>query len=101
MIIFIILFIFFIVAYGTGSEIGSASRMWELLTEAGNKNPSTNYNGSFLTMKSIGGIEFQWLSLLEYTGVVFNDASFHQKALAAGPDTVVPGESHASARLAS
>ncbi|PWN44394.1 putative DUR3-urea permease [Ceraceosorus guamensis] len=90
-IIFIILFVFFIVVYGTGSEIGSAARMWELLTEAGNKNPSANYNGSFLTMKSIGGIEFQWLSLLEYTGVVFNDASFHQKALAAGPDTVVPG----------
>lgn len=32
-----------------------------------------------------------WLSFLEYTGVVFMDASFHQKGIAASPSATVPG----------
>lgn len=32
-----------------------------------------------------------WLSFLEYVGVVFNDASFHQKGIAASPEATVPG----------
>lgn len=90
-IIFIILFVLFIVTYSTGSQIGSASRMWQLLQEAAARNPSENYQGSYTTLKSRGAIQFGWLSFLEYTGVVFNDASFHQKGLAAGPSAVVPG----------
>lgn len=90
-IILIILFVLALVTYATSDLIGSPSRMWQLLQEAAARAPSENYAGSYLTLKSRGAIRFGWLSFLEYTGVVFNDASFSQKAIAAALSAVVPG----------
>ncbi|CAO1631005.1 unnamed protein product [Parajaminaea phylloscopi] len=90
-IIFIILFVFWFKAYTTSDLIGSPSKMYDLLVRAAEENPSPNYAGSYVTGKSLGAIKFAWLSFLEYTGVVFNDASFHQKGIAANPSATVPG----------
>lgn len=79
-VIFVILFVLFFAAYSSGDAIGSPGKMYDLLTRAAVDNPnSENYAGSWVTGKSLGAIKFGWLSFLEYLGVVFNDASFHQK----------------------
>jgi Na+/proline symporter len=67
--------------------------MWDLLQEAAERN---NYSaptkgGSYLTIRSLGALKFAILSILEYTGVVFLDNSFHQKGIAADPASAVPG----------
>lgn len=90
-VIFIILFVLFFRAYATSDLIGSPSKMYDLLTQAAITNPSTNYQGSWVTMKSLGAIKFAWLSFMEYTGVTSMDASFHQKGIAANPSATVPG----------
>lgn len=92
-IILIIILYFWFSVYATGSSIGSPDRMWELLQEAQVRN---NYSaptdgGSYLTIRSLGALKFAILSLLEYTGVVFLDNSFHQKGIAADPAAAVPG----------
>ncbi|SPC62418.1 probable DUR3 - Urea permease [Ustilago sp. UG-2017b] len=91
-IIFVILFIFWLRAYATFPEIGSPGAMYDLLINA-QKNISIdgNYDGSLLTLKTEGGQYFAWLSAFEYTGVVFLDASFHQKGVAAMPEAAFPG----------
>lgn len=91
-IIFIILFVFWLRAYATFPEIGSPAAMYDRLINASrNIDVSGNYDGSILTLKTQGGQEFAWLSTLEYTGVVFLDASFHQKGVAAMPEAAFPG----------
>ncbi|MCO5581050.1 hypothetical protein L7F22_034925 [Adiantum nelumboides] len=90
-VIFIIIFVLFFKTYATSELIGSPAAMYRLLQQAAAKNPSDNYQGSFTTLKSLGAIKFAWLSFLEYLGVVFNDASFHQKGIAANPSATVPG----------
>ncbi|EST05562.1 Sodium/solute symporter [Kalmanozyma brasiliensis GHG001] len=91
-IIFIILFILWLRAYATFPEIGSPAAMYDLLVRAQrNINVEGNYQGSVLTLKTEGGQYFAWLSALEYTGVVFLDASFHQKGVAAMPEAAFPG----------
>lgn len=90
-VIFAVLFALFFKAYATSDLIGSPGKMYDLLVATARSNPSPNYEGSWLTLKSRGAIKFGWLSFLEYTGVVFNDASFHQKGIAANPSAAVPG----------
>lgn len=57
-VIFIILFVFFFKAYATSDDIGSPGKMYDLLQQAALTNPSENYDGSWLTIKSIGAIKF-------------------------------------------
>ena len=67
--------------------------MWDLLTEAAARNnySAPTKDGSYLTIRSLGALKFAILSILEYTGVVFLDNSFHQKGIAADPASGVPG----------
>ncbi|SJX62845.1 probable DUR3-Urea permease [Sporisorium reilianum f. sp. reilianum] len=91
-IIFVILFTFWLRAYTTFPEIGSPAAMYDLLVRISEKvSISGNYKGSPLTLKTSGGQYFAWLSTFEYTGVVFLDASFHQKGVAATPEAAFPG----------
>ncbi|GAC93563.1 potential urea active transport protein [Pseudozyma hubeiensis SY62] len=91
-IIFVILFVFWLRAYATFPSIGSPAAMYDLLVNASkNIDISGNYEGSPLTLKTEGGQYFAWLSAFEYTGVVFLDASFHQKGVAAMPEAAFPG----------
>jgi Na+/proline symporter len=67
--------------------------MWDLLHEAAERNDysAPTKDGSYLTIRSLGALKFAILSILEYTGVVFLDNSFHQKGIAADPASAVPG----------
>lgn len=67
--------------------------MWDLLHEAAQRNDysAPTNGGSYLTVRSLGALKFAILSILEYTGVVFLDNSFHQKGIAADPAAAVPG----------
>ena len=67
--------------------------MWDLLTEAAKRNDysAPTKNGSYLTIRCLAALKFAILSILEYTGVVFLDNSFHQKGIAADPASAIPG----------
>lgn len=67
--------------------------MWDLLIAAAERNDYTapTSDGSYLTIRSLGALKFAILSILEYTGVVFLDNSFHQKGIAADPAAAIPG----------
>jgi hypothetical protein len=67
--------------------------MYELLIQAQQRNgfSAPTKQGSYLTIRSLGALKFAILSILEYTGVVFLDNSFHQKGIAADPAAAVPG----------
>ncbi|THW12977.1 sodium symporter family protein [Aureobasidium pullulans] len=92
-IILIIIFVFWFKVYATGDQIGSPAKMWDLLHEAAARNDysAPTKDGSYLTVRSLGALKFAILSILEYTGVVFLDNSFHQKGIAADPASAVPG----------
>ncbi|KAI4750378.1 sodium symporter family protein [Aureobasidium sp. EXF-3400] len=92
-IILIIIFVFWFKVYATGDQIGSPAKMWDLLHEAAKRNDysAPTKDGSYLTIRSLGALKFAILSILEYTGVVFLDNSFHQKGIAADPASAVPG----------
>jgi Na+/proline symporter len=92
-IILIIIFVFWFRVYATGDQIGSPAKMWDLLHEAAERNDysAPTKDGSYLTIRSLGALKFAILSILEYTGVVFLDNSFHQKGIAADPASAVPG----------
>lgn len=67
--------------------------MWDLLTAAAKRNDysAPTAGGTYLTIRSLGALKFAILSILEYTGVVFLDNSFHQKGIAADPAAAIPG----------
>ncbi|KAE9977030.1 hypothetical protein EG328_002299 [Venturia inaequalis] len=92
-IILIVILVFWFKVYATGSQIGSPGRMWDLLIAAAERNnySAPTKDGSYLTIRSLGALKFAILSILEYTGVVFLDNSFHQKGIAADPTSAIPG----------
>ncbi|KAI4764881.1 sodium symporter family protein [Aureobasidium sp. EXF-3400] len=92
-IILVIIFVLWFKVYATGDQIGSPGKMWDLLNSAAKRNDysAPTEGGTYLTIRSLGALKFAILSLLEYTGVVFLDNSFHQKGIAADPAAAVPG----------
>ncbi|KAK4057524.1 hypothetical protein OIO90_001593 [Microbotryomycetes sp. JL221] len=91
-IILIIIFIFWFAAYATSDQIGSPGQMWDLLVAAQRRNQDApTKENSYLTIRALGALKFAILSLLEYTGVVWLDNSFHQKGIASDPASTVPG----------
>jgi Na+/proline symporter len=89
----IVILIFWFKVYATGNQSGSPGKMWDLLIEAAKRNnySAPTKDGSYLTIRSLGALKFAILSILEYTGVVFLDNSFHQKGIAADPASAIPG----------
>lgn len=89
----ILVLAFWFQVYASGSQVGSPGKMWDLLIEAAARNnySAPTKDGSYLTIRSLGALKFAVLSILEYTGVVFLDNSFHQKGIAADPASAVPG----------
>ncbi|KAH7418990.1 putative DUR3-urea permease [Cadophora sp. MPI-SDFR-AT-0126] len=92
-IILIIILTFWFKVYASGDQVGSPGKMWDLLIEAAKRNDysAPTKDGSYLTIRSLGALKFAILSILEYTGVVFLDNSFHQKGIAADPAAAIPG----------
>jgi Na+/proline symporter len=91
--VILILIIFFWFKVYAGGAIGSPGAMYDLLVAAQVRNDfsAPTKEGSYLTVRSLGALKFAILSILEYTGVVFLDNSFHQKGIAADPAAAVPG----------
>ncbi|TVY49185.1 putative urea active transporter 1 [Lachnellula cervina] len=92
-IILIVILFFWFKVYASGTQIGSPGKMWDLLIAAAQRNDysAPTKDGSYLTIRSLGALKFAILSILEYTGVVFLDNSFHQKGIAADPASAIPG----------
>ncbi|KAG1816541.1 putative urea transporter [Suillus subaureus] len=85
-ILFAIIYTFIFRAYGTSPEIGSLTRMYELLTQAAIDVPVPgNANGSYMTMKSNQGLVFGASALLSGFAGVFCDQGYWQRAIASHP----------------
>jgi hypothetical protein len=70
----IIILYFMFDVYTTNSLIGSPSRMRELLIHASEVRPvAGNANGSYLTLKSNGGLIFGVIQICSGMGTVFLD----------------------------
>ncbi|OHE98312.1 sodium symporter family protein [Colletotrichum orchidophilum] len=92
LVILIIIFIFAFTVYSTNQLLGSPGRVWEILTELAAERPlSGNSGGSYLTMRSQGGIEFFIINLCGNFGTVFLDNGYYNKAIAASPIDALPG----------
>ena len=60
-ILFVAIFVFGFIVYLPGGALGGLDRFYDLLVEAGETRPiEGNYQGSYLTFKSVGGLVFAW-----------------------------------------
>ncbi|WDK18266.1 sodium symporter family protein [Colletotrichum graminicola] len=76
-ILLIIIIIFSLTTYANSDVLGSPSKVYDLLVEAAFRHPvSGNAEGSYLTMKSQGGVEFFVINIGEYSrGVLASTAT--------------------------
>ncbi|KAF6807272.1 urea transporter [Colletotrichum sojae] len=92
LVILVIIFVFAFTVYSTNEILGSPGRVWEILTEIAAERPqSGNAGGSYLTMRSQGGVEFFIINLCGNFGTVFLDNGYYNKAIAASPVDALPG----------
>ncbi|MCJ1479565.1 hypothetical protein MMC13_008251 [Lambiella insularis] len=90
--ILIIIFVFAFTAYATNVNLGSASNVYDLLTQAAKAHPvSGNAEGSYLTMQSKEGAIFFVINIVGNFGTVFCDNGYYNKAIAASPVHALPG----------
>lgn len=88
----IIIILFALKAYATSDVLGSPSAVYDLLIEAAKTHPvSGNEAGSYLTMKSSGGVTFFVINIVGNFGTVFLDNGYYNKAIAAHPVHALPG----------
>ncbi|KAL9948702.1 hypothetical protein D7B24_000661 [Verticillium nonalfalfae] len=91
-ILLIIIIIFSLTAYASSDVLGSPSKVYDLLIEAASRHPvSGNAEGSYLTMRSQGGVEFFVINIVGNFGTVFLDNGYYNKAIAASPVHALPG----------
>ncbi|KAL7413855.1 urea transporter [Mrakia frigida] len=91
-ILFVILLLFMITVYATSDSIGSPRKMHELLTAASAANPvAENAKGSYMTMRSQGGLIFGILNIVGNFSTVYGDQAYYQRAIASTPKTAVKG----------
>lgn len=73
-IILIIIFVFAFSAYATNSDLGSPSKVYDLLVQAAKDHPvDGNAGGSYLTMQSKEGAVFFIINIVGNFGTVFLD----------------------------
>ncbi|KAH7158093.1 Sodium:solute symporter family-domain-containing protein [Dactylonectria estremocensis] len=90
--VLIIIIIFALTAYATSEELGSPSAVYDLLVEASKAHPvDGNQDGSYLTMRSQGGVIFFIINIVGNFGTVFLDNGYYNKAIAAHPVHALPG----------
>lgn len=91
-IILVIILIFALTAYATGSELGSPSVVYDRLMAASASHPvEGNAEGSYLTMRSKEGAIFFVINIVGNFGTVFMDNGYYNKAIAASPVHALPG----------
>jgi len=89
-VLFIIIMIFVFTVYGTSDKIGSPKAMHDLLAKLSAANPvPDNAGGSYLTMRSTGGIIFGIINLVGNFATVFLDQAYWQRGIASHPATSV------------
>lgn len=88
----VILYFFFNVWTGHG-KIGSLERMSEMLGAAVQRGDGVDSNagGSYLTMRSKGGLIFGVINICGNLATVFCDQSYHQRSIASLPTTAARG----------
>ena len=70
--ILIIIIIFALTAYSTNENLGSPSKVYDLLVEAAKRHPvAGNAEGSYLTMRSKEGAVFFVINIVGNFGTVF------------------------------
>ncbi|KLO07914.1 solute symporter family transporter [Schizopora paradoxa] len=85
-IVFVIIWLFLYTAIGSSDIIGSPSRLYELLVQAGQLNPVPgNEQGSYLTFRSKDGNIYAAISFTLGSATVFLDQSYWQRAIASNP----------------
>lgn len=90
--VLIIIITFALTAYATSDILGSPSVMYDLLVEAAKAHPvAGNQDGSYLTMRSSGGVTFFVINIVGNFGTVFIDNGYWNKAIAASPVHAMPG----------
>ena len=91
-VILVIILVFAFSAYATNEIVGSPSKIYDLLVEAGKRHPvDGNAGGSYLTMRSKEGAIFFVINIVGNFGTVFLDNTYFQKAIAAHPVHALPG----------
>jgi SSS family transporter len=91
-VILIILLLFAFTAYATNENLGSPSKVFDLLQEAAKRHPvEGNAGGSYLTMRSKEGAIFFVINIVGNFGTVFCDNGYYNKAIAASPVDALPG----------
>ncbi|KAL8948499.1 MAG: hypothetical protein Q9222_005318 [Ikaeria aurantiellina] len=90
--ILVIILIFAFTAYTTNVNLGSPSKVYDLLIAAAKAHPvDGNEQGSYLTMRSKEGAIFFCINLIGNFGTVFLDNGYYNKAIAASPVHALPG----------
>ena len=90
--ILVIILIFAFTAYTTNINLGSPSKVYDLLVEAAAAHPvEGNAQGSYLTMRSKEGAIFFVINIVGNFGTVFMDNGYYNKAIAASPIHALPG----------
>lgn len=89
-ILFIAIFIFGFEMYATSKVVGSIDKFYDLLMEASANMPiSGNYEGSYLTFKSVDGLIFAIDLLVAGFSTVWLDQAYWQRAIASQPETSI------------
>ncbi|KAK0643412.1 urea active transporter [Cercophora newfieldiana] len=92
LVIIVIVFIFAFKVYGAHPILGSPGAVWDYLTEVVEVRPlEGNAGGSYLTMRSQGGVEFFIINIVGNFGTVFMDNGYFNKAISASPVDALPG----------
>lgn len=90
--VLIIIILFSLTAYATSDVLGSPGAVYDLLVKAAEAHPvAGNQDGSYLTMRSSGGITFFIINIVGNFGTVFLDNGYFNKAIAAHPAHALPG----------
>lgn len=90
--IIVIILTFAFTAYATGDELGSPSKIWEMVTQAAINHPvEGNAYGSYLTMNSKSGGKFFVINIVGNFGSVWLDNGYWNKAIASSPAAALPG----------
>lgn len=90
--VLIIIMFFAFNAYTTSDVLGSPAAVYDLLVDAARAHPvAGNKDGSYLTMRSQGGVVFFVINIIGNFGTVFLDNGYYNKAIAAHPVHALPG----------
>jgi urea-proton symporter len=92
LVILIVLYMFFFTAFATDKNLGSPSKVYDLLVKAAKEHPvEGNAEGSYLTMRSREGVIFFIINIVGNCGTVLLDNGYWNKAIAASPVDALPG----------